>query len=95
MVPYIKKVNEEKSLLEAQKTLFVWDPLKAQSTAKVMDMLSKVGIESVMVPKDMTHLPLPVELATNTAFKKYEKRSFSKYFSARVTEALKTTLHVI
>ena len=67
LVPYIEKVKEEKALLEAQKNLFVWDAFKAQSTAKVMDRLSKVGIESVMVPKDMTFLPQPLDLSTNAS----------------------------
>ena len=67
LVPYIEKVKEEKALLEAQKNLFLWDAFKAQSTAKVMDRLSKVGIESVMVPKDMTFLPQPLDLSTNAS----------------------------
>ena len=67
LVPYIEKVKEEKALLEAQKNFFVWDAFKAQSTAKVMDRLSKVGIESVMVPKDMTFLPQPLDLSTNAS----------------------------
>ena len=40
LVPYIKKVKEEKALPQSKKSLLVWDAFKAQSTPKVMDTLS-------------------------------------------------------
>ena len=54
LVPYIEKVKEEKFLPPSQKSLLLWDAFKAQSTPKVMDILSSYGIESVMVPRNMT-----------------------------------------
>ena len=42
-----------------------------------------------MVLKNMTHLLQPLDLTTNAAFKKYEKRAFSEFFSARLMEVLK------
>ena len=73
LVPYIEKVKEEKFLLPSQKSLLLWDAFKTQSTPKVMDILSSYGIESVMVPRNMTHLLQPLDLTTNASFKKYEK----------------------
>ena len=75
LVPYIKKVKEEKALPQSQKSLLVWDAFKTYSTPKVMDTLSSYSIESVMVQKDMTHLLQLLDLITNASFKKYEKRA--------------------
>ena len=88
LVPYIKKVKEEKALLQSQKSLLVWDAFKAQSTPMVMDTLTSYGIESVMVPKNMSHLLQPLDSTTNASFKKYEKRPFSEYFTPCIMEAL-------
>ena len=46
--------------------------------ANVSDVLPKDGIESVMVPKNMTHLLQPLDLTTNDSLKKIEKSAFSK-----------------
>ena len=88
LVPYIEKVKEEKALPQSQKSLLVWDAFKTQSTPKVVDTLSSYGIESAMVPKNMTHLLQPLDLTTNASFKKYEKRAFSEYFTPCIMEAL-------
>ena len=37
----------------------------------------------------MTHLLQPLDLTTNTSLKKIEKKTFSKYFSSSIIEALK------
>ena len=89
LVPYTEKVKEKKFLPPSQKSLLLWDAFKAQSTPKVMDILSSYGIESVMVPRNMTHLLQPLDLTTNASFKKYEKRAFSEYFTFCIMEALK------
>ena len=72
-----------------QKSLLIWEAFKAQSTANVSDVLSKHGIESVMVPKNMTHLLQPLNLTANARLKKIEKRAFSKYFSSSIMGTLK------
>ena len=89
LVPYIKKSKKEKVIPNDQKSLLIWDAFKAQSTANVFDVLSKHEIESVMVPKNMTHLFQPLDLTTNVSLKKIEKRAFSKYFSSSIMEARK------
>ena len=88
LVPYIEKVKEKKALPQSQKSSLVWDAFKTQSTPKVMDTLSSYGIESVMVPKNITHLLQPSDLTKNSSFKKYEKRAFSEYFTSCIMEAL-------
>ena len=55
----------------------------------LMFYLSKIGIESVMEPKNMSHLLQPLDLTTNASLKKIKKRVFSKYFSSSIMEALK------
>ena len=92
LVPYIEKVKEEKALPQSQKSLLVWDAFKTQSTPKVVDTLSSYGIESAMVPKNMTHLLQPLDLTINASFKKYEKRDFSEYFTSCIMEALTNDL---
>ena len=62
---YIKRVKEEKVLPWDQKSLLIIDAFKAQSTAKVDDTLASFGIETVMVPMNMTHLLQPLDLTTN------------------------------
>ena len=54
-----------------------------------MDILSSYGIESVMFPRNMTRLLQLLDLTTNASFKKYEKRTFSEYFTFCIMEALK------
>ena len=78
LVPYIKKFKEENGLPHDQKSLPTWDAFKAQSTANVSDALSKQKIESIMVPKNMTHLLKPLDLTTNTILKKIKKGVFDK-----------------
>ena len=56
LVLYIKRVKEEKALLQDPKSLLMWDAFKAQLTTKVEDTLASYGIEAVMVPKNMTQL---------------------------------------
>lgn len=90
LIPYIEKVKEEKALPQSQKSLLVWDAFKAQSTPKVMETLCSYGIESAMVPKNMTHLLQPLDLTTNASFKQLEKRSFSDYFTSSIMEALQS-----
>ena len=87
---YIEKVKAEKAFPEAQKSLLVWDAFKGQSTPEVMDTLSSFGIETVMVPKNMTHLLQPPDLTTNASFKKFEKRAFSEYSTSSIMEVLQT-----
>ena len=82
LVPQIEKVKKEKSLPDSQKSLLLWDAFKAQSTQKVKDALSAHQIESVMVPKNMTHLLQPLDLTTNASFKKFEKRVLTEYFTS-------------
>ena len=55
-----------------------------------MDTLSSFGIETVMVPKNMTHLLQPLDLTTNASFKKVEKRAYSEYFTSSIMETLQT-----
>ena len=66
LFPYIEKVKEEKVLPQSQKSFLVWYAFKVQSTPK--DTLSSYGIESVMVPKNMTHLLQLLGLTTNASF---------------------------
>ena len=89
LVLKIEKVKEEQFLPPSQKSLLLWDAFKAQSTPKVMDILSSYGIESVMVPRNMTHFLQLLDLTTNASFKKYEKLAFSEYFTFCIMEALK------
>ena len=89
LVPYIKKVKEVKGLSSDQNSLLIWDAFKAQSTPKVLDLLSSYGIQTVMVPKNMTHLLQPLDLTTNGSLKKFEKKAFSEYFTSSIMEALK------
>ena len=88
MVPHIEKVKKEKSLPDSQRSLILWDAFKAQSTQKVKDVFSANKIESVMVPKNMTHLLQPLDLTTNGSLKKFEKREFSEYFTSCIMKAL-------
>ena len=53
-----------------------------------MDTLSSYGTESIMVPKNMTHLQQSLDLTTNACFKKNEKRAFSEYFTSCIMETL-------
>ena len=84
-IPY----KEGKFLPPSQKSLLLWDAFKAQSTPKVIDILSSYGIESVMVPRNMTHLLQPLGLTTNASFKEHEKQAFSKCFTLCIMDALK------
>ena len=71
--PIHRKEEKRKSFARGSNVPFVWDTFKVQLTAKVMDRLSKVDIELVMVPKNMVHLLQLLDLTTDTPSKKYEK----------------------
>ena len=64
----------------SQNSLFLWDAFKAQATALDNAKLDELSIERDMVPKNMTHLLQPVDLATDNAMKQMENRAFSEYF---------------
>ena len=66
----------------------IWDAFKAQLSKVLEERLKEVNIISVMVPKNMTHLLQPLDLSTNGAVKKMEKRAFSEYFTSCITEEL-------
>ena len=68
-----RKEEKRKSFARGSNVPFVWDTFKVQLTAKVMDRLSKVDIELVMVPKNMVHLLQLLDLTTDATSKKYEK----------------------
>ena len=74
---------EEKVLPNGQKSLLIWDALKAQSTANASNVLSKHE-------KNMTHLFQPLDLTTNSSLKKIEKRAFSKYLSSSIYGSTET-----
>ena len=88
MLPYIEKVKKEHNLPDYQKSLLIWDAFRAQSTATVIEKVSSHGIQTVLVPANMTHLLQPLDLTTNTSFKKLDKRSFSEYFSSSIMKEL-------
>ena len=79
-------MKEEKALPQDHKGLLIWDAFKAQSTTKVEDTLASYSIETVMVPKNMTHLLQPLDLTTNGSLKKFEKKAFSEYFCSSILE---------
>ena len=82
-------MKEKKSLLRKQKRLLIWDPFKTQSTAEVEKTLASYGIETVMAPKNMTHLLQPLDLSANGTLKKFEKKAFSEYFCSSILKELK------
>ena len=67
-------MKEEKVYLVTKNSILIWDAFKAHSTTEIIDTLSGFGIETVMVPKNMTHLLQPLDLKTNGSFKKFEKK---------------------
>ena len=89
LVPYIKRVKEEKVLPREQKSLFIWDAFKAQSTTNVEDTLASYSIKTLMVPKNMTHLLQLWDLPTNGSLKKFEKKVFNEYFCSLTLKELK------
>ena len=85
--PIHQKNERRKGLTTTSKEL-VWHAFKAEPTPKVMKILSSYSIESVMVPKNKTHLLQPLDLTTNASFKTSEKRTFSECFTSCIMEAL-------
>ena len=71
------------------KVLLVWDACKAQSSEAVKETLADLDIVTVMVPKNMTHLLQPLDLTTNTTFKRKEKIGFSTYFTECIANELR------
>ena len=88
-MPYINKFKKEKDLPNTKKVSLYAGDFKAQSLANVSNVLSKQGIESIMVPKNMAHLLQPLDLTANASLKMIENRAFSKHFSSSILKALK------
>ena len=65
LLPYIEKVKKEHNLPDYQKSLLIWDAFRAQSTATVMENISTHGIQTVLVPANITHLLQSLDLTTN------------------------------
>ena len=84
----MQRTKTRLSLAENAKTLLIWDAFKAQLSKVVEERLKELNIISVMVPKNMTHLLQPLDLSTNGAVKKMEKRAFSEYFTSCITEEM-------
>ena len=89
LVPYINKFKKEKDLPSIKKVSLYAGDFKAQSMANVSNVLSKQGIESIMVPKNVAHLLQPLDLTANASLKMIENRAFSKHFSSSILKALK------
>ena len=88
IAPYVDKVKEDLHLPADSKSLLIWDAFKAQSCPNVIDKLESLDIVSVMVPKNMTHLLQPLDLTTNTVFKRLENKAFSDYVTNTITKEL-------
>ena len=86
--PYLKKKKVELKLPESQKSCILWDAFGALRTDSVISKLEVSGIEAVGVPTNLTHLLQPLDLTTNSATKKIEKREFSEYFTKCITNSL-------
>ena len=80
---------KKKKVYQISKNLLIGANFKAQSTAIVYNVLSKQGIESIMVPKNMAHFLQLFDLTANASLKIIEKRAFSKRFVSSILEALK------
>ena len=85
-------MKEEKALPRDQKILLIWVAFRVQSATKVEDTLASYGIETVMVPKNMTHLPQSLDLSTNNSLKKFKKKVFREYFRSSALKELKNNL---
>lgn len=88
LVPYIERVKTDLKLPKDQKCLLIWDAFTGQNTPKVKARLAEVGILTVMVPKNLTHLLQPLDVTTNATLKKMERNEFSKYFTSVIMQQL-------
>ena len=62
---------------------------RAKSTTKVQDILASYGIETVRVPKNLTHLLQPLDLTANVNLKKIWKERFTEYFCSSILKEMK------
>ena len=85
ITPYIEDVKKELQVPNDQKPLLIWDILKGQGTTRVQERLAELGVVVVMVPKNMTHLLLPPDVATNGTIKITEKKEFNNHIASIIT----------
>ena len=71
-----------------QKSLLIWDAFTGQNTDAVKNRLSELNILTVNVPKNLTHLLLPLDLTTNATYKNIERKEFSNYFTSTILKEL-------
>ena len=83
--PYLRDTKERLGLDESQISLLIWDAFSGQKTELVKSTLAIGHIKDEPVPSNLTHLLQPLDLTTNAATKKIEKRAFSEYFTERIT----------
>ena len=86
--PYVEKVKEEVSFPAEQKALLIWYAFKGQQSQVITAALNNYNLVTVMVPKNLTHLLQPLDLTTNSSFKKMEKVAFRDYFTNTITREL-------
>ena len=86
--PYINEVKEKLGLPQDKKCLLIWDAFTGQNTARVKERLEELGIITVQVPKNLTHLLQPLDITTNGKIKKLEKAAFGQYLTKVIMDAL-------
>ena len=69
-----QRFEKKLGLSVSQKSLVLWDEIKAQATTLINAKLDELNIAHVIVPKNLTHLLQPVDLTTSDAMKQMETR---------------------
>lgn len=75
---------------EGQKSLIIWDDIRAHATDVVISCTNALDIVIAEVPKNLTHLLAPLDLTVNKSLKSFEQSEFSKYYSECISSALRS-----
>ena len=86
--PYCVETRKKLGLPTNQKALLIWDDFSAHSAPQVKDLLPQLGICTVDVPKNLTHLLAPLDLTVNRKLKTIERDNCSKYVTDEISKYL-------
>ena len=90
IVPFVTRVRDDLGCNKEQAALAIFDHFKGQLTDKVMQLLEKHNIQSVLVPPNCTDKLQPLDLTVNKVAKSYLQREFQEWYANEVSSNIDT-----
>ena len=84
--PYVDQKKKSLGKPDSQKVVVIWDDFSAHNAPRVLSLLSMLGICTVDIPKNLTHLLSPLDLTVNKKLKDFEREACASYVSRSLAD---------